>query len=87
MKIDFEEIVQLVLTAYDKSFVDERNPAHLNRANFELELRRVLMQNYRHSTSPTYTIPPGSPMGTWTIPYKYDGGTGTATTPKTLITG
>jgi hypothetical protein len=82
MKLDSEEIVQLALNAYDKSFCDERNRTH-----FELELRRVLMQRDRNSTSPTYTIQPGSPMGTWTIPYQYGVGTGTTPAPKTLITG
>jgi hypothetical protein len=36
---NLEDIVQIVLSAYDKSFVDERNRSH-----FELELRRLLMQ-------------------------------------------
>lgn len=80
MKIDPEEIVQLVLTAYDKSFCDERNRTH-----FELELRRVLMQSYRNSISPAYTIQPGTTMGTWTVPHR--GGTNTPSVPKTLITG
>ena len=80
MTIDSEEIVQLALNAYDKSFVDERNRTH-----FELELRRVLMQRHMSSKSFTYTITPGTTMGTWAVPC--GGGTGTPPAQKTLITG
>jgi len=54
-----EDIVQIALSAYDKS----ADVAY--RDEFELELRRLLMQASYIKKEHTYTITPSNLMGTW----------------------
>ena len=59
-----EDIVQIALSAYDKSWDD--TPITADRDDFELELRRLLMQTPSVKKEHTYTINPPNLMGTWT---------------------
>ena len=59
-----EDIVQIALSAYDKSWDDA--PIITARDDFELELRRLLMQTSSVKKEHTYTINPPNLMGTWT---------------------
>ena len=59
-----EDIVQIALSAYDKSWDD--TPITADRDDFELELRRLLMQTSSVTKEHTYTINPPNLMGTWT---------------------
>ena len=59
-----EDIVQIALSAYDKSWDDA--PITTARDDFELELRRLLMQTSSVKKEHTYTINPPNLMGTWT---------------------
>lgn len=66
-----EEFVSLALDAYLNVDGDRNNYDHIS--NFELQLRRLLMQKYCNNTlltkpNHTYTINPGEgAMGTWVI--------------------
>lgn len=57
---NLEDIVQIALSAYDKTYIDERNRSH-----FELELRRLVMQSSSVKKEHTYTITPPNLTGTW----------------------
>ena len=59
-----EDIVQIALSAYDKSW--DAAPITTARDDFELELRRLLMQTSSVKKEHTYTINPPNLMGTWT---------------------
>lgn len=62
MTIDPEEIVQLALDAHKNSYGEKG----VNLMQFELELRRLLMQkNYKSTNTYTYTVCPPNVMGTW----------------------
>ena len=60
---NLENIVQIALSAYDIAWCDERPPTA--RDDFELELRRLLMQASYIKKEHTYTITPSNLMGTW----------------------
>lgn len=62
MMNNLEDIVQLVMQAYDDVHGEEYDITPM----FELEVRKALMQKYC-STKPahTYTITPGTLTGTW----------------------
>lgn len=91
-----EDIVQIALSAYDKSWDSSSATIGQYRDDFELELRRLLMQIEPQvqlkPTGPlkrdgevvhTYTVNPPNLMGTWTT-----GGTQTHTRncPPTITT-
>ena len=61
---NLEDIVQIALSAYDKS--RREWAASRSRDDFELELRRLLMQISSVKKEHTYTINPPNLMGTWT---------------------
>ena len=72
-----EDIVQIALSAYDKSWIGipSVNMVAGRRDDFELELRRLLMQTSSVKKEHAYTITPPNLMGTWTT-----GGTQTSAT-------
>lgn len=59
-----EDIVQIALSAYDTS--RREWAASRSRDDFELELRRLLMQAFSVKKEHTYTINPPNLTGTWT---------------------
>ena len=61
-----EDIVQIALSAYDKSWDSSSATIGQYRDDFELELRRLLMQTSSVKKEHTYTINPPNLMGTWT---------------------
>jgi hypothetical protein len=63
-----EDIVQMALSAYDKSWIGipAVNMVAGRRDDFELELRRLLMQTSSVKKEHTYTVNPPNLMGTWT---------------------
>jgi hypothetical protein len=63
-----EDIVQIALSAYDKSWIGipSVNMVAGRRDDFELELRRLLMQTSSVKKEHAYTITPPNLMGTWT---------------------
>jgi hypothetical protein len=72
-----EDIVQIALSAYDKSWDDKYSWSGVARIrdDFELELRRQIMQISSVKKEHTYTVTPPNLMGTWTT-----GGTQTSAT-------
>ena len=63
-----EDIVQIALSAYDKSWDDKYSWSGVARIrdDFELELRRQIMQISSVKKEHTYTVNPPNLMGTWT---------------------
>jgi hypothetical protein len=79
---NLEDIVQIALSAYDKSYIDERNRSH-----FELELRRLLMQTSSVKKEHTYTVNPPNLMGTWTTTQARTMGIPPTVTNKEILHG